>query len=326
MKNQNRKNISYILLAVALNCLAVANFFAFRSRIQDWRSQKTVNELRAQASSAPEASASSGTETNAETSASFGTVAGAEASASSGMTADTEASVSSGMADDTKTSASSEASPPAASPSGEPVQEAVENPYRDAFLSNEDMAAWIQIPGTNIDYPVMWTPEDETYYLYRDFDGSENKNGCLILDTDSCVDPLTTNLIIHGHNMRSGAMFGNLTDYERETYCQEHNEINLYTRECQRRYEVIAVFRSQVYRKSDQVFKFYQFFQADSQEEFDDFYDNIKNMSIYDTGVTAEFGDHFITLSTCVYHVENGRFVVVAKEVEKGDTYLPISK
>ena len=74
------------------------------------------------------------------------------------------------------------------------------------------------------------------------------------------------------------------------------------------------------------MFKFYKFFQADTQEEFDDFYNNIKALSIYDTGVTAEFGDCFITLSTCVYHVEQGRFVVVAKETEPGETYLPLTE
>ena len=202
----------------------------------------------------------------------------------------------------------------------------IANPYTDSFLANKDMAAWLRIPGTNIDYPVMWTPEDETYYLYRAFDGSENKNGCLLLDTDSCLDPLTTNLIIHGHNMKSGAMFGNLTDYEDQAFYEKHKNIILYTEECQRNYEVIAVFRSQVYRKTDEVFKFYKFFQAGTREEFDDFYNNIKQLSQYDTGVTAEFGDHFLTLSTCVYHVEQGRFVVVAKEVEPGDFYLPVQE
>ena len=61
-------------------------------------------------------------------------------------------------------------------------------------------------------------------------------------------------------------------------------------------------------------------------KEFDDFYNNIKQLSQYDTGVTAQFGDHFLTLSTCVYHVEQGRFVVVAKETEPGDHYLPIQE
>ncbi len=207
-----------------------------------------------------------------------------------------------------------------------PTPSPVVNPYLDSFLANDDMAAWLQIPETDIDYPVMWTPRDEEYYLRRGFDGARNQNGCLILDTDSCLDPLTTNLIIHGHNMRSGTMFGTLEDYEDEAYCQEHNRIILYTEDCQRNYEVVAVFRSQVFKKSDTVFKFYKFFQADTQEEFDDFYENIKALSLYDTGVTAEFGDCFITLTTCSNHVEQGRFVVVAKEIESGDTYLPLEE
>lgn len=205
----------------------------------------------------------------------------------------------------------------------EPPQ-TVPNPYADSYLANEDMAAWLVIPDTNIDYPVMWTPRDEEYYLRRNFDGKSDKNGCLILDTDSCPDPLTTNLIIHGHNMRSGAMFGKLANYEKEDFYKEHKQLILYTEKCQRNYEVIAVFRSQVYRISDQVFKFYKFFQADTQEEFDDFYQNIMALSLYDTGVTAQFGDHFLTLSTCSYHTETGRFVVVAKEVAAGDYYDPI--
>lgn len=201
---------------------------------------------------------------------------------------------------------------------------AVPNPYVDSYLANSDMAGWLQIPGTKIDYPIMWTPGDENYYLYRDFNKKDNKNGCLILDTDSSLNPLTTNLIIHGHNMKSGAMFGDLTEYENRDYYEEHKQLILHTRECQRNYEIIAVFRSQVYKKTDNVFKFYKFFQANTEEEFYNFYDNIKKLSIYDTGVTAEFGDNFITLSTCVYHVTNGRFVVVAKEIEPGDYYLPI--
>lgn len=212
---------------------------------------------------------------------------------------------------------------PTAEPTATPIP-AVKNPYEDYYLANPDMAGWLVVPGTVIDYPIMWTPEDENFYLYRDFKKRDNNNGSLILDTDSALDPLTTNLIIHGHNMKSGAMFGNLTDYEKKSYFEDHKQIILYTPECQRNYEVIAVFRSQVYKKTDDVFKFYKFFQADTEEQFKEFYDNIKELSLYDTGVTAEFGDRFITLSTCVYHVTNGRFVVVAKEVEPGDYYLPL--
>lgn len=189
------------------------------------------------------------------------------------------------------------------------------SPYAEFFTAYPDCVAWLHIPDTNISYPVMWTPGDEEYYLYRNYDGTDNINGSLLLDTDSSLSPLTTNLIIHGHNMRSGEMFGTLPDYKDKAYYEQHKEMLLFTADCERKYEIIAVFRSQVYKKSDNVFKFYKFFQADTEEEFKEFYENIKKLSIYDTGVTSEFGDHFITLSTCVSHVPTGRFVVVAKEI-----------
>lgn len=289
--NTPKRIISTILTIVAIVCALVAGILTIHNYIGDQQSEAAMEALRA--SVATTESEQAVTEVPESTEAVNESVPATEAVA------------------ETPT---------------EEVIPAVENPYADLFLQNEDMVAWLQIEGTQIDYPVMWTPEDENYYLYKDFNGKEDKNGSLILDTDSSLNPLTTNLIIHGHNMKSGAMFGDLTDYEDASYWEDHRYITLYTEECERRYEVLAVFRSQVYKKTDTVFKFYKFFQADTAEEFDDFYQNIKELSLYDTGVTAEFGDHFLTLSTCVYHVQNGRFVVVAKEIESGDTYLPIQE
>ena len=111
-------------------------------------------------------------------------------------------------------------------------------------------------------------------------------------------------------------MFGDLSDYENEDYMKAHKIIKFSSLYEEREYEVISVFRSQVYNKSDNVFKFYKFFEAETQEEFDYWYSNIKEMSVFDTGVTAEFGDEFITLTCCAYHVEDGRFVVVAKRIK----------
>ena len=227
---------------------------------------------------------------------------------------------------DTTEDVTEESQPTEPEPSEEPAPPAIENPYKDYYLANSDMVGWLVLPGTVIDYPVMWTPRDENYYLKRDFNGKKSNDGCLILDTDSSLDHLTTNLIIHGHYRKTGAMFTCLHQYEDKDFYEEHKQIILHTEEKEIIYEVVAAFRSQVYRKKDTVFKFYKFFQADNQAQFDDFYKNIKKLSIYDTGVTAEFGDNFITLSTCAYHVENGRFVVVAKEVGTGNTYLPIER
>lgn len=214
--------------------------------------------------------------------------------------------------------------------SDEPIDSPVMlDEYRGSYEQNNDLIGWLYIEGTEIDYPVMQTPEDENYYLHRDFEGQDNKNGSLILDTDSVAGVGTatynyangtapsTNLIIHGHTMKSGAMFGNLMLYEEEEYGFSHNIICFDTLYEKREYELIAVFYSQVYYQSDDVFKYYKFFQADTQEEFVDWYNNIMELSLYDTGVRAEFGDEFITLSCCAYHVEDGRFVVVGRRVQK---------
>lgn len=286
-----------ILISIAIICLLLAFILAARYFYEDSANEDLLDEYRAEAVTPEPMVTPEPTDTPAPTTI---------------------------VPEETEEPAVTATPEPTSTP--EPTPVAVPNPYTESFLANSDMAGWLLVPGTNIDYPIMWTPEDENYYLYRAFDKSDNVNGSLILDTDSSLNPLTTNLIIHGHNMKSGAMFGNLTDYESKDYYEDHKQIILYTEECQRNYEIIAVFRSQVYKKSDDVFKFYKFFQADTQAEFDDFYQNIKELSAYDTGVTAEFGDRFITLSTCVYHVTNGRFVVVAKEIEPGETYLPIER
>lgn len=188
--------------------------------------------------------------------------------------------------------------------------------YQRLFAANDDMIGWLKIPGTEIDYPVMQTMEDEEYYLHRNFFKEKDNNGTLILDTDSDITKTSNNLIIHGHNMKSGAMFAGLVDYEDEEFLKEHRQIEFHTRDEERKYEVIAVFRSKVYTVEDKVFKYYQFFEAENQDEFDYFYNNIKKMSIYDTGVTAQYGDEFITLSTCVYHTSNGRLVVIGKRIK----------
>ena len=199
--------------------------------------------------------------------------------------------------------------------------------YKELYEINNDIIGWLFIADSVIDYPVMQTPDDEEYYLKYDFYGEKNKNGCLVLDTDSDAGTGTkaseylngtkpsTNLIIHGHTMKSGLMFGKLSLYEDEEYGLKHNIICFDTLYEKREYELIAVFYSQVYYQNEDVFKYYNFFQADNEEEFDYWYNNIMALRLYDTGVTAEYGDEFITLSCCAYHVEDGRFVVIGRRI-----------
>lgn len=200
---------------------------------------------------------------------------------------------------------------PAESPPGE---RAVLKKYEALLKKNNDLAGWISIDGMEIDYPVMQC-EDDDYYLHHDFSGKDSKYGCLFVKKKADLEA-GTNVIIYGHNMKDGSMFGDLDLYEEKSFYRDHPSISFDTLYEKRMYDIIAVFRSKIYYSDEDVFKYYQFYEAKTEKEFNSFYRNIKKLSLYDTGVKAEFGDTFITLSTCAYHVEDGRFVVVAKRRE----------
>ena len=186
--------------------------------------------------------------------------------------------------------------------------------YRSLYLENNDLAGWLSIEGMQIDYPVMQC-EDNEYYLHHDFDGNDSKYGCLYVRERADLEN-GTNFVIYGHNMKDGSMFGDLDFYREEEFYKDHARIAFDTLYEEHTYEIIAVFLSQIYNEDDDVFKYYQFYEAETEEEFNDFYENIKELSLYDTGVEAEYGDTFLTLSTCAYHVKDGRLAVVAKRVE----------
>lgn len=188
--------------------------------------------------------------------------------------------------------------------------------FKSLYAENNDLTGWLFIPGTVIDYPVMQN-EDQEYYLHHNFYGEEDRYGCLFVKDFADVDTPNTNFVIYGHNMKDGSMFGELDEYKEQSFFRDHPLIYFDTLYEERTYEIMAVFLSQVYENEENAFKYYEFYQADTEEEFFSFYESVMDLSLYETGVTAEFGDTFLTLSTCAYHVDDGRLVVVAKRVEQ---------
>ena len=190
--------------------------------------------------------------------------------------------------------------------------------FQKLYAKNNDIAGWLTIEDTTIDYPVMYTPGENEYYLHLDFDKNWSDPGTPFID-ENCrpFDDRTTNLLIYGHNMRSGIMFRELLQYENEDFGKSHNIIRFDTLYETGRYEVVGAFRSQIYPENDtEHYHYYEFFDAQDKEEFDEFIDFVKENSSYDTGITPEYGDELITLSTCASHVEDGRFAVVARKIK----------
>lgn len=187
--------------------------------------------------------------------------------------------------------------------------------YKMLYSLNQKLIGWVKIDDTYIDYPVLQTSNNE-YYIDHNFDQEQDRNGSIFLDAACTILPRSTNLILYGHHMRSGRMFGQLNKYSSESFYEEHKLIQFDTIYERGTYEVMFVFRSKVYEESEIVFKYYQFINAASETEFNSYMREMAEMSLYDTGVTAEYGDELLTLSTCDYYTDYGRFVVVAKKVK----------
>ena len=186
--------------------------------------------------------------------------------------------------------------------------------YKKLFSQNKSLIGWIKIDDTNIDYPVMQTVNNE-YYLDHNYNQQYDKNGSIFLDKDCDITNPGTNMIIYGHHMKSGKMFGNLKLYSNKDYYDKHPIIQFDTIYEEGRYQIMYVFRSRIYNEDEIVFKYYQFFDVATPEEFDSNMNEMAKLSLYDTGVTAKYGDKLITLSTCDNSEQDGRFVVVAKKI-----------
>lgn len=199
-------------------------------------------------------------------------------------------------------------------PTTEPPMVMLEN-MAELYEKNPDVIGYVKIEGTKLDYPVMYTPDDEEKYLRTSFEGNPSIAGVPFIDADCSVDPRSDNLLIYGHNMANGTAFNSLMNYQQKNYWQDHPTFTYSTLYEEKTYEIIAAFYDRVYYKYEDVFKFYQFIDAEDEADFNEAITYFKEKSVYDTGVTAEYGDKLITLVTCAYHVDNGRFVVVAKEV-----------
>lgn len=175
----------------------------------------------------------------------------------------------------------------------------------------------MKIDNTKIDYPVMQTVDNE-YYLDHNMEQKYDKNGTIFMDKDCDVLKPSTNYILYGHHMKNGQMFGGLDLYKDKAYYDEHPYISFDTIYEKGTYQIMYVFRSKVYKEDEIAFKYYQFIDANGEVEFESYMKEMAEMSLYDTGVTAQFGDQLLTLSTCDYQETDGRFVVVAKKISGG--------
>lgn len=187
--------------------------------------------------------------------------------------------------------------------------------YADLYLMNTDMVGWMSIEGTKLDYPVMQRKNRTDYYLRKDFYGNYSGHGSLYAREACDVFAPSDNITIYGHNMKDGSMFAPLLKYrsQGQEFYEEHRYITFDTIYEHHTYEIFAAFTTTA--SVGKGFAYHEYADC-TEEEFTYFVNKCKALSCIDSDVEVHYGDKLITLSTCEYTLNNGRFVVVAKRID----------
>ena len=166
---------------------------------------------------------------------------------------------------------------------------------------NPDIVAWIYIPGTNINYPVV-QGRDNDHYLYYMFDGGYNRAGCIFLDVNVTNDFSAPNSVLHGHNLMNGTMFASLVEYQKQSYYDEHPYALLLTPGGNYEVRFFSGYTTDV-QSSAWVTIF-------TDEHYILSQDQAAGQSCFRSDVVPMFEDRIVTLSTCSYEFSNARFVI----------------
>ena len=185
---------------------------------------------------------------------------------------------------------------------------------------NEDFVGWLRIDGTKIDYPVMQSSVDNAnYYLYRDYNKKNSTPGTIYAREQCDVFTPSDNVTLYGHTMKDGSMFAYLHNYTAkatwdrnsliffDTFNPKTGDVEYHT------YKIFAVFKTSA--NIGEGFSYHKFENAATKQDFDDFVSTCKSLAFYDTGVTPQYGDKLLCLSTCEYTLNNGRLVVAAVRI-----------
>ena len=199
---------------------------------------------------------------------------------------------------------------------------------RRSWEANSDTIGWISIPGTEIDYPVMYTPEDPDFYLDHGFDQEPSAGGMIYLDAgDDCggrkvQEPAEaeaakrTNLILYGHHMKNGTMFAGLEQYLDPEFFKEHRTIFFDTLAGAGEYEAFAVFSMTAAEAKERLAPYLA---AETKEQYGRLMETVRVKSLHGPKETPEWPRRLLTLMTCEYTQNEGRLFLMA--YEKGEKH-----
>lgn len=180
---------------------------------------------------------------------------------------------------------------------------------------NEHIYAWITVPGTAIDYPVLQHPEIFGYYLDHNLDHSTGYPGCIysqLYNSKEWDDPMT---VLYGHNMKNGTMFAGLHQYEDSQFFEENPYIYIYTEDSVLVYEIFAAYE---YTDMDLV----QLYNLGGETAYTDYLNSIYTLdgmnNNFNTEIQVSVEDKILTLATCISNKPTSRYLVQGILVAEG--------
>lgn len=203
--------------------------------------------------------------------------------------------------------------------------------YAEYYEQNNDFVGWIRIDGIThsngepwIDYPVVQTTDND-YYLDKNFEKKKSAKGTIYADYKVPITGLNMadNVTLYGHSNKDGSFFRHILDYQTSDTSKINNAyiINFDTRWEEAQYVIVSCFLVGIYEEQDDIplFEYFKCRNFDTEEDYNYFYDNIMLRNYYISPVDCQYGDQFLTLSTCAYTISDSRFVVVARKVRDGE-------
>ena len=185
---------------------------------------------------------------------------------------------------------------------------------RAVAADNADTIGWLRIDGTNINNVVMFAPDTPGKYLHMDFYGKGSYRGTLYV-AENCDVRTADNILIYGHHMKDGSMFGSLISYKDAAFRAAHPIVQFDTLYASHRYEIVAAVETEIPPEGSSAFRYYDCVGTDAQQ-FAQYCAFIEQNRCYDTGIAIRSDDRLLTLSTCAYHTANGRFLVIARQID----------
>ena len=198
-----------------------------------------------------------------------------------------------------------------------PTPPPVQDSFSELLEHNPDTVGFLSIGGM-LDLPVVQRRNDNDYYLDHNFDGEKADEGTLFLDGVNLLNPEDDCLIVYGHNMKNGTMFGMLSRFEDEDYARTHPSIRFDTLYENRAYIPFAAFTASMDLSDSHYFDVRNFLFDETQYEL--FVLRLQARSLWKSPVEVRYGDRLLLLVTCDYTNSEGRFILALRQLRPGET------